>query len=296
MPIINLTVDGKRTIKDSDSIDTKIVCLNKDYEVHITVKNCDTFVASAYKKLVVKFGMEYSETSLTVKTEGGKTVYTAVMPAVKNTDKVEIGVCGRDVDSALAEPKYTSTPAIFDCEKSVLCGAVVLNTTPVLKEKNISSAGIYYAVDDNADGYNMVKVDVGGVQTEIRTVDLDMLTGDQTVNPTTSDRMMSKVVVRKPVSLVPANIKKGVYVGGIKGLYEPVLTEGTFTSNGEYPVTDGFEGYSKIIVNVPNTGGEKPTALLKITTQNMSNYVGKDIDISGYGVLRIEFADFEDSL
>jgi hypothetical protein len=296
MPIINLTVDGKRTIKDSDSIDTKIVCLNKDYKVHITLKNCDTFVGLEYKKLVVKYGMEYSETSLKQETVNGKTVYTADMPAVKNAQNVEIGVCGRLVASSSTEPVFTSTPAIFECEKSVLCGAAVLNTDPVLIEKTFDTSGSYPASDYDADGFYRVNVKVGSIQTEIRMVDLDMLTGDQVVNPTTYDRKMSKVVVRKPVSLVPANIRKGITIGNVKGLYEPVLTEGTFTSSGEYPVPEGFEGYSKVIVNVANTGGEKPTAVLKITTQNMSNYVGKDIDISGYGVLRIEFDDFEDSL
>lgn len=51
---------------------------------------------------------------------------------------------------------------------------------------------------------------------EERTVELSMPSGNQVIQPT-SGKVMSKVTVQKPATLVPGNIKKGVMIGGVTG-------------------------------------------------------------------------------
>lgn len=57
-------------------------------------------------------------------------------------------------------------------------------------------------------------------KTEERTVDLDMSDGDQVILPTNDDVNMSKVIVKKPDTLIPENIASGVSVAGITGTHE----------------------------------------------------------------------------
>lgn len=66
-------------------------------------------------------------------------------------------------------------------------------------------------------------VEVGGVtgtligDTEEATVELDMAEGDQVIEPSTYGKVLSKVTVKKPETLVPENIAKGVVIGGVVG-------------------------------------------------------------------------------
>lgn len=55
--------------------------------------------------------------------------------------------------------------------------------------------------------------------TEEQTVELSMLSGNQIIQPT-SGKVMSKVTVQKPVTLLPENIKKDVVIGGVVGTLE----------------------------------------------------------------------------
>ena len=70
-------------------------------------------------------------------------------------------------------------------------------------------------------------VSIGGVtgtleakkEEEAKTVDLAMASGDQTINPT-SGKTFSQVVVKKPATMLPENIKKDVNIGGVTGTLE----------------------------------------------------------------------------
>lgn len=55
--------------------------------------------------------------------------------------------------------------------------------------------------------------------TEEQTVELSMLSGNQIIQPT-SGKVMRKVTVQKPVTLLPENIKKDVVIGGVVGTLE----------------------------------------------------------------------------
>ena len=58
--------------------------------------------------------------------------------------------------------------------------------------------------------------------TEEKTVDLDMASGNQVVTPT-SGKVLSKVTVTKPSTMLAENIKKDVNIGGVVGTYEGVI-------------------------------------------------------------------------
>nr|CAI9751480.1 hypothetical protein DGKKSRWO_DGKKSRWO_CDS_0189 [uncultured phage]CAI9752367.1 hypothetical protein CVNMHQAP_CVNMHQAP_CDS_0190 [uncultured phage] len=52
-----------------------------------------------------------------------------------------------------------------------------------------------------------------------KTVDLSMASGNQVISPD-SEKVLSKVTVNKPTTLIPANIKKDVNIGGVVGTLE----------------------------------------------------------------------------
>lgn len=70
-------------------------------------------------------------------------------------------------------------------------------------------------------------VSIGGVtgtlevkkEEEVKTVDLAMASGNQTITPT-SGKVLSQVVVKKPATMLPENIKKDVNIGGVVGTLE----------------------------------------------------------------------------
>lgn len=63
--------------------------------------------------------------------------------------------------------------------------------------------------------YATVNVPTGG-ETEEVTVDLSMADGDQVITPS-AGKSISKATVTKPSTLIPANIKKNVVIGGVTG-------------------------------------------------------------------------------
>jgi hypothetical protein len=250
--IINLTIQGKQSIGDG----TKIVCMNKDYTVYITLNDCQAFIDSPVKKLVVKYGLEYRESNIkTTTTENGNTVYSAELPAIKCETYAYLGVVGREHDDPTEEPIFASKPVRYECDKSILCGAIVLKEDPKLNETSITENGTYYATNDGLDGYSKVEVNVGGTPIEEeRTVHLSMGFGDQTVVSSKANHVMRKVVISRPLNLTPENIKNNVDIAGVVGTFTTgKVAEKTITQDGEYlAVDDGVEGYSKVIVNVEN--------------------------------------------
>lgn len=60
------------------------------------------------------------------------------------------------------------------------------------------------------------------VETQDKTVELDMTNGDQQILPD-DGYALSSVTVDKPDTLAPENIKSGVNIGGVEGTYDPVL-------------------------------------------------------------------------
>ena len=244
MPVINLEIQGKQAVGDG----TKIVCMNGDYKVRIKCNNCDTFDELPVKKLILKTGFDYHESPITSVTENSKTYLQADLPIIDYTKSIELGVYGKETEDG--EPKFTSQPAVFECVKSVLCGAVVLKKDPTLDSLTVRENGTYIAADSNVDGFHEVTVDVPGTPSEVRNVELSMAGGSQLIEPSTNDRLMSQVVVAKPIALTPSNIRAGISIGGVVGTYDKILTDTEIYADGEYTPPAGYDGFSKVKVNV----------------------------------------------
>jgi len=98
------------------------------------------------------------------------------------------------------------------------------SVTPSLEEKSItitSNGTTNITPSDNKDGLSKVIVttNVSSTPTEEKTVDLDMASGNQVISPT-SGKVLSKVTVTKPSTMLAENIKKDVNIGGVIGTLE----------------------------------------------------------------------------
>lgn len=247
MPVINLKIQGKQAIGDG----TKIVCVNGDYTVRIECVDCDTFVNLPVKKLILKAGLDYHESPIT--TVDGQ--LQAELPIIENQKGIELGVCGKETENG--DPEFASRPAVFECVRSVLCGAVVLRKDPVLESLVVRANGTYTAAERNVDGFYEVHVAVPGTESEVRTVELSMAGGSQLIEPSAAGRTMSRVVVSKPQALIPENIRAGYSIGGVVGTYDKILTETEVFKDGEYTPPEGFDGFSKVTVRVESSNYTK---------------------------------------
>ena len=93
-----------------------------------------------------------------------------------------------------------------------------IDITPKLQTKTITANG-KVTPDENYVGLKEVTVNVPGKEEEAKEVDLAMASGNQTITPT-SGKVLSQVVVKKPATMLPENIKKDVNIGGVTGTLE----------------------------------------------------------------------------
>lgn len=117
---------------------------------------------------------------------------------------------------------------------------------------SIENKGITVSESTKIDGYSTL---INQIQTkkeeEEKTVDLDMASGNQVVDPT-SGKVISKLTITKPSTLIAGNIKKSVVIAGITGTYEftKQAKEFTPTLNGSTVTADsGYDGLSSVTVN-----------------------------------------------
>jgi hypothetical protein len=275
MPIINLKIQGKQAVGDG----TKIVCMNGDYKVRLECIDCEEFTKLPVKKLVLKCGTDYEESDINSVTEDNKTYLQAVLPIVEQQKQVELGVYGKQTEKG--EPVYTSKSAVFECDKSILSGAIVLKKEPDLEKLDITANGKYLASERDIDGFYEVNVSVGSTPSEVRTVELSMAGGSQVIDPSSSDRVMSQVIVNKPIALAPENIRAGYTIGGVVGTYDKILTETEVYSDGEYLPPKGTDGFSKVVVNVASSNFTKALRVGESFVYKYSNSVNIVMDTPG---------------
>lgn len=126
----------------------------------------------------------------------------------------------------------------------------------------------------DVSGKASATVNVPGKEEQEKTAALAMAAGDQSVTPDTG-KVLSKVTITKPATLVATNIKKDVNVGGVVGTLEPQKPEQekpiTITANGSQTVTpDEGKVLSKVTIttNVPATPTEEKTVELDLASGN----------------------------
>lgn len=244
MHLINLKLSCKEAIGDG----TEIVCMNNDYVVRITAEDCGTFTDSPIKKLIVKQGREYYEVDIVRTGTPSNYKLEAKLPPLEHNHYVELGVCGKASDGITIN--YASTAAKFKCVKSALNGVVIPKGDPKLEALKVTENGTYKAVDKQIDGFYEVDVDIEMKREEARTVTLNMQSGHQKILPTSEKCVMTSVTVHKPAALCPENIRNGIHIAGITGSLEYHSMEKVISADGEYTPSQGYEGFSKVIVDV----------------------------------------------
>lgn len=115
---------------------------------------------------------------------------------------------------------------------------------------------------------------------ETKTVDLSMASGDQTITPTTG-KVMTSVKVTKPTTMISANIKKGVTIGGVVGTYDnaPTTPYTTETYNADGALTSAtLYGYTAVRDNMFYSCASLATVTFKNTPTSISAtaFVGCD--------------------
>ena len=93
------------------------------------------------------------------------------------------------------------------------------------KDVTITQNGTSQVTPDSGyDGISKATIitNVPSTPTEEKTVALDMASGNQVITPT-SGKVLSKVTITKPSTMLATNIKKDVNIGGVVGTYEGVI-------------------------------------------------------------------------
>lgn len=91
--------------------------------------------------------------------------------------------------------------------------------------------------------------------TEERMVELSMPSGNQVILPT-SGKVMRKVTVQKPATLLPENIKKDVVIGGVTGSLEAGDTSETWVIKDNAPVDENSYELAKTNISFASGGAK----------------------------------------
>ena len=148
---------------------------------------------------------------------------------------------------------------------------------PVLQEKTIAPTTSEQVVtpDDGYDGLSSVTVKE--ISTEMKSVELSMASGDQTISRSTN-KFMTSVVVKKPSTLIPENIKKDVVIGGVTGTYEG--SGGGNGGSGSYDVavTENSDGSQNLAIT-DAASSNLPVVETWVLNEDLNNLYGSSIDI-----------------
>ena len=180
-------------------------------------------------------------------------------------------------------------------------GAEILGVTGTyessgeLQEKTVNPTEEVQAVTPDADYYGLLKVTVEAIKTQ-----------NYTITPSREEQIVSasggryiKQVTVNPVTagidsnIVPENIRKDVTILGVTGTVSataPVLQEKTVTENGEVTPDEGYDGLSKVTVNVGAQTPQEFTATLS-ETEDYVYEVPDNVRITKITIPKIKASD-----
>lgn len=200
--------------------------------------------------------MAISDTINSLKKHIGN-AYTAIgnkkgtVPTNKNCENLQAAIESISTEKEEQAKTVTitenGTQKALPDENKVLTEVTIVTNVPATPTQEVTK-DLDMAAGDQiiipASGYNLSKatvkkpttfvagnikkgVSIGGVtgtletqkEEEAKEVDLAMASGDQTITPT-SGKVFSQVVVKKPATMLPENIKKDVNIGGVVGTLE----------------------------------------------------------------------------
>lgn len=128
----------------------------------------------------------------------------------------------------------------------------------VITSLSISANGIYIA-EGGVDGYNPVEVDVPEQKPE-ETFNVTPSTTEQTITPQEgyvfTSGVVGAVTSNIDANIQAGNIKSGVTILGVEGNYTapaPVTESLSVSVNGTYTPGQGVDGFSQVVVDVPQS-------------------------------------------
>lgn len=140
------------------------------------------------------------------------------------------------------------------------------NLVPV---EGVGIGSVTFTLDTNAvkseyiaRGYSILGVEgsfIGsGLIPEDRTITLDFSTSDiVTITSTDNDHILNSVIINKPITLIPENIRAHTVIDGIEGTL--IVPSGSYPIivNGDYDIS----AYASVSVNVPSIDPSDATAI-----------------------------------
>ncbi len=199
--------------------------------------------------------MAISDTINSLKKHIGN-AYTAIgnkkgtVPTNKNCENLQAAIESISTEKEEQDKTVTitenGTQKALPDDNKVLTEVTIVTNVPATPTQEVTK-DLDMAAGDQiiipASGYNLSKatvkkpatlvaeniktgVSIGGVtgtlevkkEEEAKEVDLAMASGNQTITPT-SGKVLSGVIVKKPVTMLPENIKENVNIGGVVGTF-----------------------------------------------------------------------------
>lgn len=144
--------------------------------------------------------------------DGSTQEYPGSLPiAVPKPDgSLQVYTAGEAV-SKTVEPDFSGGDMAVEIPEGELVTGLTVKKPDTLVPENISKGVTVAGVTGTAEG--------GTAESEEKTVTLDFSSGDMTIEPS-AGKLLSKVGIPKPATLLPGNIKKNVTISGVTGTLE----------------------------------------------------------------------------